>query len=609
MAVESQVFKVIGLGNDSATSFSFSPMVLPDDSSQLVVIKTSAAGVETTLVEENTSTGYAVVVSSFPGTGSVTYPASGGTPLATGETITMKRVLTLEQALDLFNQGAWQPETQELQFDRLVMIDLQQQEILDRAFSFPVSYNGGASAEIPTPEAGSALVWNAAGTALTNATDVGDTLFTLPSSTTDHAVIRWDGTLGTSALDSGVIVDDSDNVSGIGTLDTTGTVTGGADIVATTDVTVGEDLVEPDWVDLASATSTAIGGAAGRKVNITGTTTITSFDTVAAGIVRHVKFAGILTLTHNGTSLILPGGANIATAAGDTATFVSEGSGNWRCTAYLPASGEAVIATAPAVIQKQRFLASGTWNKPSSGTYALVECWGAGGSGAARAGNSPGGGGAGGAYHAKVFLLSALGSSETVTIGSGGAAVTSSAGGNAGNVGGNTTFGSHLTAYGGGGGGSQGGAGGGGGATSAGATGSTNAGGAGGGPHGGAGSASATAGNDSIAGGAGGPGNTATTPGSAVSGGGSGGAGASGASAGDLDGGNSVHGGAGGGGADIAGTPGAGGTSLFGGNGGAGNNNGGGVGVDGVQPGGGGGASYDSNSGAGADGAVQVTVY
>ena len=45
-------------------------------------------------------------------------------------------------------------------------------------------------------------------------------------------------------------------------------------------------------------------------------------------------FDGILTLAHNATSLILPGAANIPTAAGDTAILVSEGSGNWRCLAY-----------------------------------------------------------------------------------------------------------------------------------------------------------------------------------------------------------------------------------------------------------------------------------
>lgn len=88
------------------------------------------------------------------------------------------------------------------------------------------------------------------------------------------------------------------------------------------------------YESIASAATTSIGGTASNFVNITGTTTITSLGTISAGVVRWVKFAGALTLTYNVTSLILPGAANIVTVAGDTALFVSEGSGNWRCIAY-----------------------------------------------------------------------------------------------------------------------------------------------------------------------------------------------------------------------------------------------------------------------------------
>lgn len=98
---------------------------------------------------------------------------------------------------------------------------------------------------------------------------------------------------------------------------------------------------------VASATTADIGAVASNFVSITGTTTITGLGTIAAGAMRWVKFGGALTLTHNGISLILPGGANITTAAGDTAVFVSEGSGNWRCLAYQRADG-GIIAQAAA---------------------------------------------------------------------------------------------------------------------------------------------------------------------------------------------------------------------------------------------------------------------
>lgn len=96
---------------------------------------------------------------------------------------------------------------------------------------------------------------------------------------------------------------------------------------------------------IASAATTSIGGNSdGSYVHITGTTTITSFGTIAAGVSRVVVFDGVLTLTHNPTSLILPGGVNITTAAGDVAQFISEGSGNWRCMGYMRANVSTVSA-------------------------------------------------------------------------------------------------------------------------------------------------------------------------------------------------------------------------------------------------------------------------
>ncbi|WP_119461856.1 hypothetical protein [Rhodospirillaceae bacterium SYSU D60014] len=94
--------------------------------------------------------------------------------------------------------------------------------------------------------------------------------------------------------------------------------------------------------DIASAETVDLGAATGDFVDITGTTTIVSLGTVSAGIRRTVRFRGALTLTHNATSLILPGGANITTADGDIARFRSLESGNWVCEGYSRADGTAV---------------------------------------------------------------------------------------------------------------------------------------------------------------------------------------------------------------------------------------------------------------------------
>ena len=95
--------------------------------------------------------------------------------------------------------------------------------------------------------------------------------------------------------------------------------------------------------DIASATALTL-GTDGNYFDVTGTTTITSINTTGnIGTVIKLHFDDALTLTHHATDLILPGGANITTASGDEAEFVEYASGDFRCTSYSKANGEAVI--------------------------------------------------------------------------------------------------------------------------------------------------------------------------------------------------------------------------------------------------------------------------
>jgi hypothetical protein len=94
----------------------------------------------------------------------------------------------------------------------------------------------------------------------------------------------------------------------------------------------------PAEVTIASAATCDIGSAKSSRVEITGTTTITSFGTVPNRR-RRVRFSGVLTLTHNATTLILPTGLNITTAAGDVCEAESDASGNWRVIRYQRANG------------------------------------------------------------------------------------------------------------------------------------------------------------------------------------------------------------------------------------------------------------------------------
>lgn len=202
---------------------------------------------------------------------------------------------------------------------------------------------------------------------------------------------------------------------------------------------------------IASGGTTDLGTIVSHNANITGTTSITSFGSSASTTFPYYKltFAGALTLTHNGTSLILPGGANITTAANASGEAIYLGSGNWRVTQYqqpnmYPGTGQ--------LEGVQIFTANGTWTRPAGVRSAEFWCAGGGGGGASIAAPATsltfGSGGAGGVAY--VYTTSPA-ASYTITVpaaASGGASGAS----NAGSAGGTVTVGALLTCNGGGGG-------------------------------------------------------------------------------------------------------------------------------------------------------------
>lgn len=58
-----------------------------------------------------------------------------------------------------------------------------------------------------------------------NTLDITTTGVTGPVSSTDNAIVRWDGATGKIIQDSGVIIDDTDNVTGVATLDVVTSIT------------------------------------------------------------------------------------------------------------------------------------------------------------------------------------------------------------------------------------------------------------------------------------------------------------------------------------------------------------------------------------------------
>lgn len=89
-------------------------------------------------------------------------------------------------------------------------------------------------------------------------------------------------------------------------------------------------VLNNETASIASAATVNLATATATDITVTGTTTITSFGTgLAAGPRKWLTFTGALTLTHSST-LICPGSANLALAAGQMISVRSEGANVWR---------------------------------------------------------------------------------------------------------------------------------------------------------------------------------------------------------------------------------------------------------------------------------------
>ena len=142
------------------------------------------------------------------------------------------------------------------------------------------------------------------------------------------AVIGTNGSAQLSFLDA--IASASSNTN----LTLSGNGTGG--------VKINDYFIQTKGSDIASATSLTL-GKDGNLFDVTGTTTITTIGTQGIGSLVTLQFDAALTFTHHATNLILPGGANITTAAGDIAVMYEYASADWRCVSYTKATGLPVI--------------------------------------------------------------------------------------------------------------------------------------------------------------------------------------------------------------------------------------------------------------------------
>ncbi len=320
MTITTEVQKTKNLPGDGTNfTFDFSPLVIYDSTNIRVFHVVTATGVEEERFAGTGATNYSLTVASFPGTGTITYPANQGTAIPSTEAMVIKKELPLTQTTDLGNQGAYLPEVLEQRLDRLVGMLIQQQEEIDRCLKIPIT-----DATITNTEINTDAIRTATHTVQVDST--GTTFITaVQSSTTGSASSATPANISISAgaAGSGADFSRSDHVH---TIPSTIPTTSGENTFTETQI----------WFlgsSVAAANTLSLG--AGNVFSITGNTAITSLTSIGIGTEVELRFTGTPLLTHHSTNLICPGGQDIQMQVGDIVRLREYASADWYVSGFI----------------------------------------------------------------------------------------------------------------------------------------------------------------------------------------------------------------------------------------------------------------------------------
>lgn len=352
MTISTSSSKIVALGNGATVMFTFG-FLIPQSGEEQVIF-TDANGVQTILP----NTQYMLVGFGNPAGGTVTYPLVGS-PIPTGTSLTIARVLPLVQGTTISNQGAFYPQVVEGALDYEMMVSQQLQQTLHQAILAPiVDQNPIGPLPAAAQRAGKYLAFDSNGNPTMIAGAGAATNLVINGSSSGQVI------LNAQPVASGVVVlpNGNDTLLGRASTDTvTGPKTFTANSLILAGATSGSTLlnataIASGTITIPAGNDTLIGRAS--VDTLTGAKTFSPNTAVFAGATSgtttvNASSAASGTLTLPATTDTLIGKATTDTLTNKT--FDTAGAGNSLLINSLAATantgtGAVVRATSPALV-------------------------------------------------------------------------------------------------------------------------------------------------------------------------------------------------------------------------------------------------------------------
>jgi len=343
-------------GGEPSFSYTF-PVDIPiAPAGHEVIVQNKSGGLITTLVE---NVDYTVTGAGNPGGGLIVldtgvFPSGA----VAGIVWTVFRQIIIARPTDFQTSGDFFALDVNLQMDKHTKIMQDIQRDLGLSIALPTG-SGLTGVTIPLPGANEYIKWNASGTNL-----VTESLVTVGTATgVDETDTDASKTKMTSNLLAKKANDTAECLVGVqvasfaNRLQITQALTTVSPKVEAigSDTNIGWDLrtkgsgafditgaiAENKSADIVTTTTMNVSGITGNYFHATGNNTVNGFTGRRVGFELTVKFTGTPTLTHNATSFILEGGANIIVPAGSVGMFrsLSLSPAYWQMVGWMSADG------------------------------------------------------------------------------------------------------------------------------------------------------------------------------------------------------------------------------------------------------------------------------